>query len=72
LLTLNPQPLPARDEQLEVGAGGEEVGEPSACLHDLLEIVEDAEQPLVGDVIGKPVFRTDNLRSRLEDELGVA
>ena len=48
------------------------VGELGRRLHDLLEVVEEAEHRLVGDVLGEAVLRAERLRCGLEDELGVA
>ena len=38
----------------------------------MFEVVEEAQELLVGDVIDKPVSRAEDLRRRLEDEVGVA
>ncbi len=72
LLTGYMQRLPARDEEVEVRAGGKQLRNVGCCLHDLLEVVEEAEHLLVLDVLGQAVLRADDLRCRGEDELGVA
>ena len=41
-------------------------------LHDLLEVVEEAEHRLVGDVLGKAVRRAERLPSGREDERRIA
>ena len=42
------------------------------CLHHLLEVVEEAEHRLVGDVLGEAVLRAERLRRGREDERRVA
>ena len=68
LLTGYMQRLPARDEEVEVRAGGKQLRNVGCCLHDLLEVVEEAEHLLVLDVVGQAVLRADDLRCRGEDE----
>ena len=57
LLAANPQALPARDEDLELGAGDKKVRELCARIYDLLEVVEEAEHLLVVDVLAAQVPR---------------
>ena len=72
LLAADAQALPARDEHVEVGAGGEERRELGRRLHDLLEVVEEAEHRLVRDVLGEAVLGAERLRRGREDERRVA
>ena len=44
LLAGNAEQLAARHEQMDVGAGGEELGEAGGCLDDVLEVVEQKQQ----------------------------
>ena len=63
--------LPARDQQLEAGAGAEQLPQRAGRLDHLLEVVEQDEQPLVADVLGELGPRPERLRRRREHELRV-
>jgi hypothetical protein len=66
------QRLAARHEQVKVGARRKERRELARRLEQVLEVVEEQEQPLVGDVLGEAVLRAERLGRRPEHELRVA
>ena len=72
LLARQAQELAAGDNLQEVRARGRELGEAGCRLDEMLEVVEQKEQALVGDVLGQPVPRPKRLRSLLEHEPRVA
>ena len=64
--------LPARDEQRELGAGGEELRELGRGRKQVLEVVEQEQQPLGADVLGEILLRPEDLRDRRADERRLA
>ena len=71
LLPRQAERLPARHEQDEVRAGGEHLGDPGCGLHDLLEVVEQQEQPPVPH-LQREVPAPSSAWRRYEHEPGVA
>ena len=61
LLAADVKRLPARDEEVEVGAGSQEVREFGSGLDQVLEVVEEQQQVLVGDVLGESVLGAERL-----------
>ncbi len=72
LLGRKAEQLAAGDEQLQVGAGCEQLGQPGSGLDDVLEVVQEEQQRLVGDVLGQAVLGPERLRGRLQHQLRVA
>ena len=72
LLATHAQPLPARDEHVEIGAGADERRQLGRRLHHLLEVVEEAEHRLVLDVLGEAVLGAEQPTGSREDECRVA
>ena len=68
----DPQQLPARDQEPQVGAGLEQLRELGRRLDHLLEVVEQQQELALGDVLGEAVLRPERLRDRLGHERGVA
>src|SRR5207247_5360128 len=68
LLAGEAQELAAGDEQLEVRTRGRELGQLVCRLDEMLEVVEQQQQPLVGHVLGQSVPRSDSLPGLLEHE----
>jgi hypothetical protein len=68
----NAKQLAARNEQMDVGAGGKQLGEARGCLDDVFEVVEQDQQRFVGDVLRKTVLGSERLPGRRQDELGIA
>ena len=66
LLRVHAQRLPARHEQIEVRTRGEQPGNVSRSVDDLLEVVEDDQQRLAGDVLDETVLGAERLRGALE------
>ncbi len=66
LLAGQPQQLAARDQQPQVRAGGQELGELGRDIGQVLEVVEHEQQPLIADVVGEAPFRPDGLRRSRE------
>ena len=66
------QQLPARHEELEVRADGEQPGELRCCIDQMLEVVEDEQEPTVGDAVGEGVPRLQCLAGRLEEQPRIA
>ena len=54
-LSSDPQELPARDEELQVGAGLDERGELGCRTDHLLEVVEEKQKLALPDVVGQVV-----------------
>jgi hypothetical protein len=54
-LSSHPKQLPARDEELEVGAGLDQRGERGRRLDHLLEIVEQKQELALADMGGEAV-----------------
>ena len=71
-LAVDPQQLPARDHQLQVGAVLEQRAELRRRLDDLLEVVEQQEEVALGDVLCKALLRPERLCDRLCDERRLA
>ena len=71
-LAADPQQLPARDQEPQVGAGLEQLRELGRRLDDLLEVVEQQQKLALADVLGEAVLRPERLRDRLGHERGVA
>ena len=71
LLAGNAKQLAARHEQMDVGAGGEQLGESGRCFDDVLEVVEQKQQRFVGQVLRQTVLGSERLPRRHQDELGV-
>src|SRR5438093_1096408 len=71
-LALQTQPLAARNEQLEVGAGFKQRRELRRRVDHLLEVVEQQKQFSLRDVAGQVVLGPKRLRNRLGDEGCVA
>ena len=72
LLAADPETLAARHQHIEVGTCAHERRELGRRLHDLLEVVEQAEHRLVRDVLGEAVLGAERLRRGREDERRVA
>ena len=72
LLGRKAEQLPAGDEQMQVGAGGEQLGQPGGGLDDMLEVVEEQQQRLVGDMPGQAVLGPQRLPRGLQHQLRVA
>ena len=72
LLGRKAEQLAAGDEQLQVRAGCEQLGQPFGSLDDVLEVVQEEQQRLVGDVVGESVRGPERLRCGLQHELRVA
>ena len=66
------QRLAARDEDLGVGRPGQERRDRRRGLDDLLEVVDEHEQPLVRDVVDQAVVGADRCSDRALDEGRVA
>ena len=64
--------LPTRDEEVEVRACGEQLGQLAGRLDDLLEVVEQHQRRAVTDVLGETVVGAERVRGRCRDELRVA
>ena len=70
---------PARDEQLQLRRGREQVGRRGRRLDEVLEVVEDEQEPLLGeealealgDGSGAGLAEPERLRDRGQDERGV-
>ena len=71
-LPANAQQLAARDEDAEVGAAFEQIGERGRGIDDLFEVVQDQQQLPLGDVRSQCVAGTDRARDHLRHECGVA
>ena len=71
-LAADPQQLPARDQELQVGAGLEQLRELGRRLDHLLEVVEQQQELALADVLGEAVLRPQRLRDRLGHERRVA
>ena len=56
---------------MDVGAGGEQLGESRGCFDDVLEVVEQKQQRFVGEVLHQTVLGSEHLPRRHQDELGV-
>jgi hypothetical protein len=56
---------------VDVGTGGEQLGEAGSCLDDVLEVVEQKQQRFVGEVLRKAVLGSERLPRRHQDELRV-
>src|SRR5439155_5763969 len=63
--------LAAGYDELKVRTGGEYPGELACRIDQMLEVVEDEQEPAVGDAVGKTVLRFDCLGGNLEHELRV-
>src|SRR4029453_18590911 len=72
LLGVKLEQLPAGDEEIEPWARGEQVLELGCRPHDLLEVVEEKQKPLLFDVVRGAVLRSDRLSGLLEHEGGIA
>ena len=72
LLAREVERLAARDDQAEVGAGRKWAGESCGRVEEVLEVVEEQEEVLVGDVLGEAVVGSDGPSCFLEHEGGVA
>ena len=72
LLGRKAEQLAAGDEQMQVGAGCEQLSQPFGSLDDVLEVVEEQQQRLVGDVLGDAVCGPERLPGGLQHELWVA
>jgi hypothetical protein len=72
LLARKTQELAAGDDELQIRAEGEQLPEVACRVDQMLEVVEEKEQPAVGDALGEPVSRLDRLRGLLQHELRVA
>ena len=70
LLAREVERLAARHHQTEVGAGGKWAGELCGRVEEVLEVVEEQEQVLVGDVLGEAVVGSDGPGCFLEHEGG--
>jgi hypothetical protein len=62
------QRLAAGDERLRVRRARQQLGDRRRGLHDLLEIVEEHEQPLVADVLEQLALRADPGLDGVSDE----
>jgi hypothetical protein len=69
---LNAQELAARDDKRQIGASRKQRRKLRSSLDYLFEVVEEAEHLLVSDVLGEAVLGADDLRGRLQHELGIA
>ena len=72
LLGRKAEQLPAGDEQLQVGAGCEQLTQSFGSLDDVLEVVQEEQQRLVGDVLHDAVCGPEGLPGGLQHELCVA
>ncbi len=72
MLGAHAEALPAGHEELQVGAGREQAGDVRGSSDEVLEVVEQQQQPLAGDVLGEPLLCADCLRRALEHELWIA
>ena len=72
LLPADVERLATRHQHTEVRAGAENSCDIGRCFDDVLEVVEQQEQLLVGDVRGEAVPGPERLCRRLEHDLRVA
>jgi hypothetical protein len=71
LLRGEAQPLAARHENVELRAGLEHLAKCRAGLDQVFEVVEQAEHPLLADVLGEPARRPEHLRDRRRHQLRI-
>ena len=70
LLAGDAQGLPARHDSRRLGQAASRSASSRCGLDHVLEVVEEQEQLLVGDVLGEAVLGSDRLRAVLEHERG--
>ena len=72
MLRIDVQRLAARDQNNGVRGAGEEGRDRRRGLDDLLEVVDEGEQPLVRHVLDQSVVGADRVSDRALDESGIA
>jgi hypothetical protein len=61
------QPLAAGHQQIQSRASGEDGGNLTGRLDELLEVVQENQGAPIGHVLDEPFFRAKRMRGRLDD-----